>query len=139
MKRFAVLVAALAVLALAPMAEAYVTLPNGVNPIVKYTEPTTNSDASALTNLKETRIYWKLDAGPETMVIVPAAVATGGQAKTISNILAPVLACQNQILSVQVTAVNTANVEGARSAVATLPVDRRAECSPNMPSALTVQ
>jgi len=125
-----------------PQADAFVRLPNGINPEISWRLPFTNTDGSALTDLQETRVYWRLGTGVETMVVVPSptqapTAATPVQMK--NDILAPVLPCQNQTLSVQLTAVDTTNNESARTAIATLVADRRNECVPNIPTGLTVQ
>ena len=47
---------------------------------LEYREPGTNVDGTPLIDLAEVRAYWRVDAGPETLMVYPATALTGGGA-----------------------------------------------------------
>ena len=117
-------------------AEAYIETPTGVDVLVTYTEPTTIVGGQPITNLQSTTIYWWLGAGPETAVVVPAALGTGGAA--ISRTLSiPLGQCTAGVVSAQATGTNPFG-ESARTATVQLAVARVQGCVPAAPSGLTV-
>ena len=135
MKKTSVFLALL--LLLAPVAaEAYIETPTGVDVLVTYTEPTTIVGGQPITNLQSTTIYWWLGAGPETAVVVPAALGTGGAA--ISRTLSiPLGQCSAGVVSAQTTGTNPFG-ESARTPTVSLAVARVQGCVPASPSGLTV-
>ena len=123
-------------------ADPFTVTPTGTIPLVTYTEPTTYTSGLALTDLKETQIYWKVGIGVESTVVVPASKATGGGVITNSVILAPILPCQSGIINVAVSAMSVSGGEGTRAAAAPLVVDRTKEATcviPSAPTGVTVQ
>ena len=70
-------------------ADPYTVSPTGTTPLITYTEPTTYTTGAAITDLKETHIYWKIGTGAESTVVVPASKATGGGVTDGSAELAP--------------------------------------------------
>lgn len=109
---------------------------------VQYTEPSVNQAGNPLTNLKETTIYYKQDAGVEQVVKVPASKPAGGGA--ISRVITvndPAL-CATTTITVQASASNT-NTTGFESprtgAVSATKNAVVAGCTvPNGPSGLVI-
>jgi len=135
-----ILVLLLALVLLVPTfasADPYTVSPIGTTPLIGYTEPTTYTTGSPITDLKETHIYWKIGTGTETTVIVPASKASGGGAITNSVILMPILPCQSGTINVAVSAVSVSGGEGARANATPLLVDRTKELACVIPSAPT--
>jgi hypothetical protein len=53
--------------------------------IVEYVEPTTNADGTPLTDLAGTTVFYRLDAGADTLgAMVPATAPTGGQRRAVT-------------------------------------------------------
>ena len=129
---------ALVLLAASPVA-AFTTSPTGVTPTTTYTEPTTVVGGAPITDLISTRIYWKLSNGAETMITIPATKPTGGGAITYSGTSMPVLPCQKDVITENITAVNPGG-ESVRVAVS-LAVDRTKEpgCVPTGVTGATIQ
>lgn len=84
---------------------------------VTYTEPTVTVSGTPLTNLTETHIYWKQDAGAEAKVVVPASKPQGGGAITQTATYVSPGPCASTIVSVQATAFNT--IESVRTPIMT--------------------
>src|SRR5439155_9877861 len=84
-------------------ADPYTVSPTGTTPLITYTEPTTYTTGAAITDLKETHIYWKIGTGAESTVVVPASKATGGGVISNSAILIPILPCQSAVINVTVS------------------------------------
>ncbi len=81
---------------------------------VTYTEPATNLDGTALTNLGAVRIYWKIDSGGESMMTLPVSGPAGGAVRS-AWLTVPYT---SGTLNVQATAVNTTGAESLRTPVA---------------------
>jgi hypothetical protein len=82
---------------------------------IEFREPTTRADGTALRTLASIRLYWRVDAGPESVVTHPASSGTGGELRQL-RLTVP---ATSGTLSVTVTAVDGAGRESARSAPAT--------------------
>jgi len=109
---------------------------------ITYTEPSTNQAGNALTNLKETTVYWKQDAGAEQSIKVPASALSGGGVITkVITIVDPPL-CGSTIVTAQVSASNTnvTNFESVRSGVVsgTKSANQTGCTVPNSPFNLTI-
>lgn len=82
-----------------------------------YTEPTTAIDGSPLSDLTQTTLYWKQDAGAEQKLVVPATKPQGGGAITKTFAYVSPGPCASTTLSAQVTASNAK--ESTRSPLVT--------------------
>jgi hypothetical protein len=82
---------------------------------IEFREPTTRADGTALRTLISIRLYWRVDAGPESVVTHPASSGAGGELRQL-RLTVP---ATSGTLSVTVTAVDGAGRESARSATAT--------------------
>lgn len=93
------------------------------------TEPTQNTDGSALTNLAKTRIDYTTSTplgNTLAMVEIPASSPTGGG--TVTKLVAvPVGAGQQGTVTATAKAVNVNNLMSPVSNTATKTIDRRAE------------
>ena len=108
---------------------------SGATFTIGYTEPTLLQNGQPLTNLTGTNLYWKLDAGTETKILISASKPQGGGAIT-RDITVPVAPGQKATLNVAATGVNSYG-ESVRAAAARI-VDRLAEVAPEAPTALTI-
>ena len=129
MKRIAVLVA-ISLLLLASPAWAITFTVSGSIVEGQYTEPTTNANGSALTDLAKTNVYYQIPGqsavkGPN----VPASALTGGGTITTS-VTVPLVAGQEADVTFWVTASDTSGNESARSPETVERIDR---LSPNPP------
>lgn len=107
---------------------------------IEYDEPTTNAAGNPITNLRETVIYLRQDNGTEQVTRVPAtAVSGGGHVSQRVTVADPPL-CGSAMITVQASAVNLANVEGARSsAVSATITSGVVGCNvPSSPSNVTI-
>jgi len=95
-----------------------------------YAEPSTNPDGSALSDLRETRLYMQLENGmPEIGATVPASRPQGG-GRVTSTLLVPVLQNQEANVTFWATALDLVGNESARSVSVVQRIDRLA---PNAP------
>ena len=119
----------------AGLAQAYTESPTGVTFTVAYTEPTANV-AGGPPNLTQTTIYYKLNAGAESSLVVPASAPAGGGA--VSRLVTlPILPGQVGTISVQATATNSAG-QSARTPIAAKTADRSGQAVDMPPTGLTV-
>ena len=122
-------------LASAGVAQAYTESPTGVTFTVAYTEPTANI-AGGPPNLTQTTIYYKLNTGAESSLVVPASAPAGGAA--VSRLVTvPILPGQVGTISVQATATNSAG-QSARTPIAAKTADRSGQAVDMPPTGLTV-
>ena len=127
----AVVLILFALLACVYTASAWVGLSNGAQPQVSYTEPTTNTDGSPLTDLGQICHYWRVDAGATTQTCVASSSPTGGGAViNATPFIAPILPNQAGTVFDGVSAKNTQGLEGPRSADASVFIDRVAQGGP---------
>jgi hypothetical protein len=82
---------------------------------IEFREPTTRADGTALKTLASIRLYWRVDAEPESVVTYPASSGTGGVLRQL-RLTVP---ATSGTLSVTVTAIDVAGLESVRSAPAT--------------------
>lgn len=101
---------------------------------VIYTEPSTNV-AGGPPQLIKTTIYYKLDAGTESVLVVTASSPAGGQVVT-RQISLPLPPGRVGTATARVTASNPAGESAPLTA--TRMADRSAEVVPNAPSGLTI-
>ena len=119
----------------AGLAQAYTESPTGVTFTVAYTEPTANV-AGGPPNLTQTTIYYKLNAGAESSLVVPASAPAGGGA--VSRLVTlPILPGQVGTISAQATATNSAG-QSARTPIVTKTADRSGQAVDMPPTGLTV-
>lgn len=107
---------------------------------IQYTEPTVTVAGTPLTNLKETTVYWKQDAGVEQIIKVPASSVNGGaQISRVVTFVDPTV-CTSTVISAVITAANILNVESARTAsVQAIKAGDTTGCAiPNAPTNLRV-
>jgi hypothetical protein len=78
---------------------------------IEYDEPTLKADGTPLQGLKEMRLYWRIDDGPETMVRLPASSPKGGLRRQF-KLTVPAI---SGTLSVTLTAVDEAGNESGRT------------------------
>ncbi|HYM58158.1 MAG TPA: hypothetical protein VES79_09350 [Solirubrobacteraceae bacterium] len=78
---------------------------------VDYQEPTTKADGTPLQDLASIRLYWRVDGGPETVVMLPVSSPKGGVLRRFSL----TVPATSGTLSVTVTAVDASGKESARS------------------------
>jgi len=88
------------------------TTPPTTTHTVDYQEPTTKADGTPLQGLKSIRLYWRVDAGPETVVTLPASSIKGGLGRRL-RLTVP---ATSGVLSVTLTAVDMSGNESARTA-----------------------
>lgn len=129
-------------LGLAAAAEAWKPVPNGAALDISYTEPSTNTDGTPLTDLAKIRIYWRCTPigggvvcpATESIVDIPATKLTGGGVVVNNNsVITPVKCQQSASFTLQASALdNEATVhESPRTLPATTgTVDRSAEACP---------
>ena len=89
--------------------------PPSTSHTIELQEPSTSANGTALKNLAFIRVYWRVDNGPESVTTYPVSSPTGGQPRRL-QLTVP---ATSGTLSVQLTAVDTAGNESARSATAT--------------------
>jgi hypothetical protein len=148
------LIALALVLLATTVADAWKPVPNGAALDISYTEPSTNTDGTPLTDLAKIRIYWRCTAiggGPacpanESIVDIPATRLQGGQVVVNNNsAITPVKCQQAATVTVQASALDNAVPpnESARTATASVTVNRAAEACPNpapqIPTGIGVQ
>lgn len=108
---------------------------SGATFTIQYTEPTLLQNGQPLANLTGTNLYWKLDTGAETKLVVPATKPQGGGAVS-RDLTVPVGPGAKATLAVAATGVNSYG-ESVRTTAAQI-VDRLAEVAPGAPTALTI-
>jgi hypothetical protein len=93
--------------------------PSSTEVFITFLEPSKNTDGTTLTDLGTIRAYWRIDGGPESMVVVPASGPMGGLTMTHSLIIP----ANSGTLTVQVSSVNLSGQESLqRSNTATKPL-----------------
>lgn len=103
----------------------------GASVTATYTEPTTNADATPLTDLAKTNVYYQLPGGtPVKGPDVPASRPQGGGAIS-TQVTVPVIAGQDVLVTFWATATDTAANESARSTEVQRRIDRLAPGAPN--------
>lgn len=117
-------------------AAAFTLTPSGAVMTAAYTEPTTNTDGSALDDLSATNVRWRLcpTSGPcssafTTEPAVPASSPTGGGSKT-TTFTVPVAPGQQANVEAYVTASDTSGNVSPDSTHVTRRVDRLSPSSP---------
>ena len=95
-----------------------------------YTEPTTNANATPLTDLAKTNVYYQLPGGtPVKGPDVSASRLLGGGIIT-TTVTVPVVAGQDLVVTFWATATDTAANESARSTEVQRRIDRLAPGAP---------
>ena len=103
----------------------------GASVTATYTEPSTNADATLLSDLSKTNIYYQLPGGtPVKGPDVAASRPQGGGAIT-TQVTVPVVAGQDVLVTFWATATDTGGNESARSAEVQRRIDRLAPAAPN--------
>lgn len=103
----------------------------GASVTATYREPTTNADATPLTDLAKTNVYYQLPGGsPVRGPDVPASNPQGGGTIT-TQVTVPVVAGQDAIVTFWATATDTGTNESVRSAEVQKRIDRLAPLAPN--------
>jgi hypothetical protein len=85
---------------------------------VTFTEAAKNADGTPLTDLASSRVYWRVDAGPETMITMAASSPSGAANRTYDL----TIPYTSGTLNVQATSVDTGGLESVRTPVATKPI-----------------
>lgn len=134
MKTFLFALVAVALSALP--AAAFTLTPVGAVMSAQYTEPTTNTDSSALDDLAATNVHWRLcptsgvcSAAFTVEANVPASAPTGGGVKT-TTFTVPVAVGQQANVEAYVTAVDLSGNTSPDSTHVTKRVDRLSPSAP---------
>ncbi len=112
-------------IALASVAMAIDFTASGTILTVTYTEPTTNSDKTPLTDLAKTTIYYSLNGGTDVKVTPDiAAITPTGGGSVSTQITVPIAANQSASVTIRATATDVSGNESIKSVAVTKTVDR---------------
>lgn len=103
---------------------------------VEYTEPTTNTDGSPLTNLTETRLYWKLGSGGTEMMVTTLASTPQGGGVIRRVVMVPIPLGTNVNIYISATAVSPGG-ESIRTSIIE-PKLRVGEVKPSVPTEISI-
>lgn len=112
--------------ALLALAWGWTGVSDGAFPSISYTEPSTNTDGSALTDLAQICGYWTADLTSPTEQRTCWGVSSpnGGQNMVQTQLKAPILPGQKDTFRIALTARDVDGNEGPRTATASLLIDR---------------
>ncbi len=119
-------------IALASVASAIDFTASGTILTVTYTEPTSNSDKTPLTDLAKTTIYYSINGAAEVKVTpdIAATVPTGGGSVS-TQVTVPIAAGQSASVTVRATATDTSGNESVKSVSVSKTIDRLSPMPPS--------
>ena len=103
----------------------------GASVTATYMEPTANADATPLTDLAKTNVYYQVPASTPVKGPDVAATRPQGGGVITTQVTVPVVAGQDMTVTFWATATDTAGNESARSTEVQRRIDRLAPAAPN--------
>lgn len=101
----------------------------GAEVTLEYTEPSTNTDGSALDDLHHTSIFYDIGTGAVNVIDLPASLMTGGGVKSYTFTI-PVLKGEMKSVSIFATASDTSGETSDPSEPIITVIDRRVPSPP---------